>query len=176
MAVAYVAAGSSLGDREQYILTALNLIAESCKIRIDEISPVYETAPLGDASHNAYLNFVFRCTTSLLPEELFTELKSVEIKTGRQTRSKWSEREIDLDILLYDSISSEGELLTIPHKEMKNRDFVLIPLLDLDKNITDPDTGKPYLFFAERLEKRFVLPKLPKKILEKDKKYYFEHE
>lgn len=176
MAIVYVAAGSSLGNREQYILTALNLIRESGNIQIDEISPVYETAPLGDASHNAYLNFVFRCSTSLTPEELFRELKSIEVKTGRQERSKWSEREIDLDILLYDRLTLEGELLTIPHKEMKNRDFVLIPLLDLDKNITDPDTGKPYLFFAERLEKSFVLPKLPKKILEKDKEYYFNHE
>lgn len=176
MAIVYVAAGSSIGNREQYILTALNLIREGGKIQIDEISPVYETAPLGEASHNTYLNFVFRCSTSLTPEDLFRELKSIEVKTGRQERSKWSEREIDLDILLYDRLTLQGELLTIPHKEMKNRDFVLVPLLDLDKNITDPDTGKPYLFFAERLEKRFVLPKLPKKILEKDKKYYFNHE
>ncbi len=176
MADVYVAAGSSLGDREDYILTALNLIQESGSVHIEEISPVYETAPLGDASHNTYLNFVFRCSTSLTPDALFAELKSVEVKTGRQKRSKWSEREIDLDILLYDRVVIESELLTIPHKEMKNRDFVLIPLLELDRNITDPVSGKPYLFFAERLEKRFVLPKLPKKIIEKDKKYYFEHE
>jgi 2-amino-4-hydroxy-6-hydroxymethyldihydropteridine diphosphokinase len=176
MATVYVAAGSSLGNREQYIITALNLIRESGNIRIEEISPVYETAPLGEASHNTYLNFVFRCSTLLTPEELFTELKSIEVKTGRQKRSKWGEREIDLDILLYDRLTISGELLTIPHKELKNRDFVLTPLLDIDKEITDPLTGKPYLFFAERLEKRFVLPKLPKKILEKDNKYYFKNE
>ena len=176
MATVYIAAGSSLGDREQYIITALNLIRKGGKISIENISPVYETAPLGDASHNTYLNFVFRCSTVLTPEELFHELKSVEAAAGRQQRDRWSEREIDLDILLYDRITISGELLTIPHKELKNRDFVLTPLLDIDKDITDPTTGKPYLFFAERLEKRFVLPKLPKKILEKDKEYYFENE
>jgi 2-amino-4-hydroxy-6-hydroxymethyldihydropteridine diphosphokinase len=176
MAVVYIAAGSSLGDREQYIITALNLINKNARVSIEKISPVYETAPLGEASHNTYLNFVFTCSTSLTPEELFAELKSVEAATGRQKRSKWSEREIDLDILLYDRQILSNDILTIPHKEIKNRDFVLIPMLEIDKTLTDPVTGKPYLFFAERLEKRFVLHKLPKKLIEKEKTYYFEHE
>ena len=174
--VAFIAAGTNIGNREGFICKALDLISENEKISLQNISSLYESAPLGEASQNQYLNFVFSCSTTLPLDDLFVFLKETELKAGRQTRKKWSEREIDLDILLYDRLTQTNEKLTVPHKEMKNRDFVLVPLLEIAPQITEPGTEIPYRNFLNRLESTFILHKLQMKLYQLENKFFFKNE
>lgn len=123
--------GSNLGDREAHIqqaLDALRSVASSPLVK----SRVYETEPVGPGPQGKYLNLCVRFATRLPARELLEWCRETEIRLGRQPRGKWAPREIDLDILAYggDIIHEEG--LIIPHPHILDRQFVLVPLVDLD--------------------------------------------
>ena len=163
--IAYIAAGSNIGDRESFLYKALVMVSENESIVINKISSIYETASMGNEEQNNFLNLVFSCETSLTPYQLLQELKSIEIKSGRIEREKWSEREIDLDILLYDTIIINGENISIPHKEMKNRDFVLLPLMEINPYLKDPVSNFSWQYFLDRIEKKYIVGCLKNKFL-----------
>ena len=98
--------------------------------------PIYETEPLvvpGTSISSAVwvLNQVIELGTTLQPLELLSALKQIEQKLGRQPRPKWSDREIDLDILVYNDLHLHTPELTLPHPELAKRKFVLVPLVDI---------------------------------------------
>ncbi len=84
-----------------------------------------ETSPVGVKGQNNYLNAVLLAQTDIAPLELLKELKKIERELGRKDRSRWAEREIDIDILIYDGVQMKTTELTLPHKELLNRLFVL---------------------------------------------------
>ncbi|CUU10014.1 2-amino-4-hydroxy-6-hydroxymethyldihydropteridinediphosphokinase [Candidatus Kryptobacter tengchongensis] len=128
MSVAYLGIGSNLGDRIKYITRALVALSKLPKTRITRVSSLYETEPYGRKDQPWFINIVVEIFTELSPFELFKKCKAIETKLGRQTRERWAEREIDIDILLYDDLVISAEELQIPHPDMHNRRFVLIPL------------------------------------------------
>jgi len=137
----FLALGSNRGDKFKYLSDALNLINRLPKTSISAISPVYETLPYGVTEQGEFLNMVIEVLTDFSPRTLLTELKQIEKLTGRVERKRWHEREIDIDILLYgDAILNDPDLV-IPHKELLKRDFFILPLLDLDPDITSPHDG-----------------------------------
>jgi 2-amino-4-hydroxy-6-hydroxymethyldihydropteridine diphosphokinase len=117
---------------------------------------MYETEPWGILKQNSFLNSAAEIETTLEPQQLFRKIKETEIKLGREERKRWLEREIDIDILFYDNkiINSEYNRsrtetycndeckLTIPHNEIPNRKFVLIPLNEIAPDLKHPINRK----------------------------------
>ena len=132
----YLALGSNVGDRVQNISNSIALL--DSKITNIKTAQSYESKPVGFVDQNNFINTVIRGETELPPEELLIFIKEIEKSIGRIERFKWGPREIDIDIIFYDSIEINTTNLTIPHPRYLERDFVLLPLIDLDENILDP--------------------------------------
>ena len=112
------------------------------QMHVDAISSLYETDPVGPEGQQDFYNAVCRASTQLTPNELLAHVKQVERDIGRMKRERWGPREIDIDILLYgDQVIEEPEL-HIPHPEMNNRAFVLVPLAELAADVRHPDGGR----------------------------------
>lgn len=134
----YIAIGSNLGNKKENYLEALERIAKIPNSRIIKESSLYESQPLGD-SKEWYVNGVIEIETELKPELLLKKFKNIERAMGRKkVRKRWGARIIDLDILLYDSVVINKKSLKIPHPEMHQRKFVLIPLSELAPQVIHP--------------------------------------
>ena len=142
MAVVYIGIGSNLGDRLSFIEKALREIAKLPKTKLVKISSVYETEPYGKKDQPLFLNLVAEIETEIEPKELLKRFKKIEKKLGRKERERWGEREIDIDILLYDNLVFEDAEISIPHKDMHNRRFVLVPLAEIAPFVIHPTKGK----------------------------------
>jgi 2-amino-4-hydroxy-6-hydroxymethyldihydropteridine diphosphokinase len=140
---AYIGIGSNLGNRRAHYQKALELIAALPKTRIIKRSSLYESEPHGDAK-NWYVNGVIEIETEFLPDKLLQRLQAIEQAMGRrktpQTK-KWASRKIDLDILLFENQTLDTQILKIPHPEIHNRRFVLVPLSELAPHVTHPRLG-----------------------------------
>lgn len=130
MAIAYIGIGSNLGDRKANCIKAVKEIADRGVI-VRKQSSLYETEPWGVKDQPRFINMVAEIETDIGPEELLRLLKSVEKDLGRQNTSRWGSRVIDLDILLYDDLVLAKAELQIPHPLMHQRDFVLMPLVEI---------------------------------------------
>ena len=130
----YLGLGSNLGDRETNMVEAIRLIQE----RVGEIarrSSFIETAPWGFNSSHSFLNGVVLCLTEKSPREVLRLTQAIERELGRKTKTgatrHYSDRPIDIDILLYDDLTMDEPDLKIPHPLMTERDFVMIPLNEI---------------------------------------------
>lgn len=137
MSRAYVALGSNLGDRQQNLQQALKLLAEQ-GIKIVKVSSFIETAPYGVTDQPAFLNGVCCVETELNPLELLELLLGTEQQMGRVRLRHWGERNIDLDLLLHEDICMTSDKLNLPHPDMQNRDFVLLPLAEIAPDLLHP--------------------------------------
>lgn len=137
MSRAYVALGSNLGNRQQNLQQALKLLAEQ-GIKIVKVSSFIETAPYGVTDQPAFLNGVCCVETELNPLELLELLLGTEQQMGRVRLRHWGERNIDLDLLLYEDTCMTSDKLNLPHPDMQNRDFVLLPLAEIAPDLLHP--------------------------------------
>ncbi|MBX7043717.1 MAG: 2-amino-4-hydroxy-6-hydroxymethyldihydropteridine diphosphokinase [Ignavibacteria bacterium] len=142
MAKVYLGFGSNKGDRLQFVKKAIFEIGSIEGTSVTKISKVYETKPWGIKEQNDFLNCVAEITTILEAEELATRLKVAEKIVGRTASSKWYEREIDIDLLFYANRIVNTESLRIPHAELENRNFVLVPLNEIAPDLVHPVSGK----------------------------------
>jgi len=140
--IAYLGLGSNIGERISYIKLAVKELEESVNIKILKISSVYETEPWGKIDQADYLNSVIKIETELGPMELLLKLKSLEKKIGRSENKKWSEREIDIDILFYEDRIIQNENINIPHSLIEDRKFVLVPLVEIAPDLVHPVINK----------------------------------
>jgi 2-amino-4-hydroxy-6-hydroxymethyldihydropteridine diphosphokinase len=110
-------------------------------VRVDAVSSLYETEPVGEITEQReFLNAAARITTDLEPEELLNVCKAIEAEQGRMFAGpRHGPRPLDLDVLLLGDLELETERLTIPHPQVRSRRFVLVPLLELDPELTFPD-------------------------------------
>jgi 2-amino-4-hydroxy-6-hydroxymethyldihydropteridine diphosphokinase len=108
---------------------------------VKTVSSIYESKPLGNLVQENYLNGVIKIETELSPSELFVFLKEIEKELGRKESVKWADREIDLDILFYNDLIYKDDNITIPHIGIVDREFVLIPLCDIDPEFIHPVFG-----------------------------------
>ena len=138
MTTAFVALGSNLGDRRAHLDHALRRLGDLGTIL--DGSPIYETTPVGGpGGQDRYLNAVVSIDTELAPHELLEHLLDVEQERGRVRDERWGPRTLDLDLLLHGDANIDQPGLTLPHAEMRNRPFVLIPLTDIEPGLTDGD-------------------------------------
>jgi 2-amino-4-hydroxy-6-hydroxymethyldihydropteridine diphosphokinase len=140
---AYLGLGSNVGDRLAN-LRAARAALERRGIAVVDSSSVYETAPQGEVVDQPdFLNACVAVETELGPEELLDECKAVERELGRDSAGvRHGPRTIDVDLLLLGGVEHRSERLTLPHRELLTRRFVLEPLLELDPELTLP-SGKP---------------------------------
>lgn len=151
---AYIALGSSMGERENYLETAVCALREDRQIRLHKVSQILRTKPYGNAAKEEFLNGVIEIDTLYTPEELLDCLQALEQKAGRVREIHWGDRTLDLDILLYDDIVLSSERLTIPHADMVNRDFVLEPLSQIAPWVIHPLQHKTAAALREELARR----------------------
>jgi len=134
----YLGLGSNLGDREDMLNRAIQLLDSHKFIDVEKRSVFIESEPSGTGPQPKYLNGVCRITTILSPEELLYETQMIEKVLGRTTKSDYAPRPIDIDILLYDDVVMVTDQLIIPHPLMHERHFVLKPLSDMDPHVEHP--------------------------------------
>lgn len=120
-----ISLGSNLGDRFSYISKAIAGLNKIQNIKIMSKSSLMETSPVGISGQPTYLNIILLIETDMQPIQLLKEIKALEQVLGRQNRGRWEEREIDIDILVYEGVTLKTPELCIPHKELANRLFVL---------------------------------------------------
>lgn len=127
----YLSVGSNLGDRRVNLKQAVNLLAQNSAINVKKVSPIYQTQPVGGVPQDDFLNIAIHLSTSLDAHRLLDELHQIEQNLRRKRLIHWGPRTIDLDILYFNHETYQDDTLIIPHPEIANRRFVLIPLLDV---------------------------------------------
>jgi 2-amino-4-hydroxy-6-hydroxymethyldihydropteridine diphosphokinase len=141
MTTVYLGLGSNVGSREGNLRQALKFLNGHADA-VQEVSPVYETDPVGFADQESFLNCVCRFETELKPKDLLSTIKGIEGLVGRTPTFPNGPREIDIDILLYGDVVMASELLTIPHPRMAERAFVLVPLADIAPDVAHSVSGQ----------------------------------
>ncbi len=129
----YLGLGSNLGNRKKLLLQAIRLISEQVG-KVTRQSSLIETEPWGFESNNKFLNAVILCETTKTPREVLEITQQIERDMGRTKKSVsvgYSDRTVDIDILLYDDLTIDEPDLKIPHPLMHKRDFVMIPLKEI---------------------------------------------
>lgn len=132
---AFIAIGSNIGDRIEYLGNAVKQVNQHEKIKVVNASSIYETDPVGYTDQDPFLNMVIQVKTDLGPYKLLDALLLIEEKLGRKREIKWGPRTLDLDILLYNQENIKSEKLIVPHPRMQERAFVMVPLLEIDSYI-----------------------------------------
>jgi 2-amino-4-hydroxy-6-hydroxymethyldihydropteridine diphosphokinase len=135
----YVGLGSNVGDRLAHLRCAVGKLAMTAGVQVTKLSSVYETEPVGVTDQEWFLNAAVQLHTQLSAAALLAQTQGIERDLGRVVTRRWGPRRIDLDILLYGKARVQTTTLAIPHPEICQRAFVMIPLLELDADLTLPD-------------------------------------
>lgn len=149
---AYIACGSNIGDRKAHLDAAVSALREDRQCRVLRVSDFMETTPYGGVVQANYLNGAIAIETLYPPEVLLSRLQEIERAEARERKERWGPRTLDLDILLYEDVVMEEEKLTIPHRDMINRDFVLKPLAQIAPYERHPVLGKSISVLLEEVE------------------------
>ena len=147
----YIALGSNLGDKENNMKEALQRLTQK-GVTVCKVSDFMATRPYGVTDQPDFLNAVAEIKTDYSPTELLRILLQVEQEMGRKRIRHWGERNIDLDLLLYDDRIIDLPELQVPHPDMQNRDFVLRPLVQIAPDTVHPVLGKTIRQLWEELK------------------------
>ncbi|MBI4287149.1 MAG: dihydropteroate synthase [Chloroflexi bacterium] len=138
---AYLGLGSNLGDRDANISRALGFLSQ--RVKVERMSSLYDTEPVGFTDQPRFLNAVCQVSTELSPTDLLALAKAIEERLGRQpSPHPNAPRPADVDILLYGDKPYNIPGLIIPHPRLAERAFVLIPLAEIAGDVVEPDTGQ----------------------------------
>ena len=136
----YLGLGSNMGNRQGNLDRALDLLSQ--RLKLGQISSIYDTEPMGNVEQPHFLNLVCQVYTRLAPEELLTLVKGIELKLGRARGTSNAPRPIDIDILFYGDQVVNTKELVIPHPRLTERAFVLVPLAEIAPDLVHPVNGK----------------------------------
>jgi 2-amino-4-hydroxy-6-hydroxymethyldihydropteridine diphosphokinase len=152
MTTAHIGVGSNVGDRSANCRRAVQDLGAGATIQIAATSSLYETAPVGGPPQRSYVNLVTKVSTGLSARDLFEVLKAIERRLGRdRTEIRWGPRVIDLDLLTYGDEKINEPDLEVPHPRMTQRRFVLVPLVEIDPEASDP-WGRRYADWVDEAE------------------------
>ncbi len=144
----YILLGSNLGERQTNLDYASELLSHFVGDIVQQ-SSVYETMPWGKEEQPPFYNQILYLMTDLTPEHLMLTALQIEEKLGRVRKQKWQERIIDIDILYYGNQIIDTAQLSVPHPEIQNRRFTLVPLVEIAPNFTHPILKKTSLELLE---------------------------
>ena len=133
---AYLGLGSNLGNRQDNLNKALDFLKQ--RLRVNKVSSVYDTEPMGNIEQSRFLNLVCQISTRLAPTELLMLVKGIERKLGRVPGKRNAPRSIDIDILFYNKLVVKTPDLVIPHPRLTQRGFVLMPLAEIAPDLMHP--------------------------------------
>jgi 2-amino-4-hydroxy-6-hydroxymethyldihydropteridine diphosphokinase len=136
---AVLSLGANVGDRLAALQLAVDTLAGQATVV--DVSPVYETEPVGGVVQDDFLNAVVRVDTDLSPREVVLLGQAVENAAGRVRAERWGPRSLDVDLVTYDDVVSDDPVATVPHPRAHERSFVLRPWLDLDADAVLPGRG-----------------------------------
>lgn len=150
---AYLSIGSNMGDKEQNLRSAIAMLEEDKETRVEQIASFLVTEPVGEVEQDDFLNSALEIMTLRSPQELLALIGEIETALKRERLIHWGPRTIDLDIILYNEEIVSSKELTIPHKEMAKRMFVLEPMCEIAPYAMHPVLHKSMLTLKEELEK-----------------------
>jgi len=153
----YLSMGSNIGNKYYYLLGGIFAISKLKKTKVTSLSKFYTTDPVGYLDQDKFLNCVIEIKTQLLPYELLRELQRIELKFKRIRKFRWGPRTLDIDIISYGNLNLNTKDLVIPHPRFKERNFVLIPLLDVIRDKSYIRSIIDYSDKSVRLEKKETL-------------------
>ena len=143
MAAVFLGLGSNLGDKEANIREALGRLARHPNVRLEQVSSLYETAPIGFTEQPDFVNAVVLIETRLSPVDLLHAVLGIENDMGRVRNRHWGPRVIDIDLLLFNNTEMDTPELTLPHPRMMERAFVMAPLAEIAPDLELPGGRKP---------------------------------
>jgi len=158
MNIAYLSLGSNLGGRAENLRLGLRLLNEVEKTRVERASTFHRASPVGMENAREFLNAAARVNTALDAPALLAALKNIERAAGRADGgAKWTPRTLDIDIIFFGAERLNTPSLTVPHPRYAERLFVLLPLLEIEPELADPD-GTPLARIVDegKLENRFA--------------------
>jgi 2-amino-4-hydroxy-6-hydroxymethyldihydropteridine diphosphokinase len=136
--IAYIGIGSNVGNKSRQCERAISEILKVGRHKLLAESSFFKTTPLGYTSQDWFVNCVIKIETDLDPLDFLKVLKAIESQLGRTETFRWGPRTIDLDILFFDEKEMRTEELQIPHPLLHKRQFVLIPLAEIDRDFVHP--------------------------------------
>jgi 2-amino-4-hydroxy-6-hydroxymethyldihydropteridine diphosphokinase len=120
----FISAGSNIGDRENYLKNAIQIIQSFDELNLIKVSDFFETKALDVTDQPDFINLIIKISTQLSPIKLLEMLQEIEIRIGRKRRFDKGPREIDLDILIFEDYYISSEKLTLPHHSLFSRPFI----------------------------------------------------
>ena len=139
MTTSYVGIGSNVGDRLAFARRAVEALKETEGIVVEKVSSIYETSPIGGPPQRSFVNLVVKLQTELDARGLLEATQAIETRLGREPSDiHWGPRVVDLDILTFGEDKISEPDLEIPHPRMTQRRFVLVPLLEIEPDASDP--------------------------------------
>ncbi|CAL4320662.1 2-amino-4-hydroxy-6-hydroxymethyldihydropteridinepyrophosphokinase [Buchnera aphidicola (Neophyllaphis podocarpi)] len=155
----YLSIGSNINNPIKQIINAIINIKNIPYSKIIDISTIYYSKPYKSIKKQKnYLNAVILIKTKLNPYKILHYINKIEKKQGRiRTKFKWDSRSIDIDIILFENFTINNKKLTIPHYDMKNRSFVITPILEINSNIKTPE-GESIHLISKKLSKKNIYP------------------
>ena len=139
MTTGWIGIGSNVGDRVQFARRAVEELRSTEGVEVTGVSSLYETSPIGGPPQRSYVNLAVRIETDLEARPLLELLQSIEQRLGRdESAIRWGPRVIDLDLLLLGDEKVSEPDLEVPHPRLSQRNFVLVPLLEIDPDLADP--------------------------------------
>lgn len=154
----YILMGSNVGDREKNLAYALSKLEIIPGLEVAATSAIYVSEAVDMAGENpSFMNQVVMADYQFTPNALLSELEALERDMGRTGKGQKLPRMIDLDILLFGEKIVETENLSIPHRELLNRTFAMVPLLEITPDLIHPVTGTPIAEFVNEQDKQEVI-------------------
>lgn len=139
--LAYIGLGSNLNHPKEQIKNALIALNSTKDVKVVGLSSLYQSKPIDDSKQSDYINAMCQLDTHLTALELLYVCQDIETKQHRVREKKWGTRTIDLDIIIYGVQVIASKQLIVPHPQMMNRAFVLVPLAELEPNLKVPVLG-----------------------------------
>ena len=158
MNIAYLLIGGNLGDREKNLGSAKANIQEQCG-EVFLSSSLYETAAWGNTEQPSFLNQALAIKTSLTPIQLMRQILKIEKQMGRIREEKYGPRLIDIDILIYNDEIKKTKSLILPHPELQNRRFALLPLSEIAPGLTHPVFQKKIISLLKQCTDKLAVKK-----------------